>query len=321
MDNRCKAHTLSGEQCRLKAGSSGYCHLHDPAKIAEREALKRATEEDREKAWAKGRKLREVIEAVKSTCSGKGWKAQTISLDRTNWRYGTIHIEKSFRSDRYLPETVTGSLNVTVDEEGVRVSPQKTSFHGYGLADLHKSIMKDLGRLSWLEYPSKKSNDKPPQATPPTTLQQLEALLKRFDVAARQLAHRYDDRGTLIINDEYDVQDLLHALLMAAFDDVQDVRPEEYAPSFAGASSRVDFLLKSEKIFIEVKMANMSLKDKKIGEQLIVDIKRYQSHPDCKALVCFVYDPNHYISNPVGLERDLSGKHDDLEVRVLVVPH
>ena len=52
------------------------------------------------------------------------------------------------------------------------------------------------------------------------------------------------------IKDEYDVQDLLNALLRLNFD---DVRPEEYTPSYAGSSTRVDFLLKKEKIVIEVK--------------------------------------------------------------------
>ena len=34
----CKAITKSGEKCKLKANSSGYCHIHDPEKIAEYEA-------------------------------------------------------------------------------------------------------------------------------------------------------------------------------------------------------------------------------------------------------------------------------------------
>ena len=34
----CKAITKSGKKCKLKANSSGYCHIHDPEKIAESEA-------------------------------------------------------------------------------------------------------------------------------------------------------------------------------------------------------------------------------------------------------------------------------------------
>ena len=56
--------------------------------------------------------------------------------------------------------------------------------------------------------------------------------------------------NTLDVQDEYDVQDLFHALLHIHF---EDIRPEEWAPSFAGASSRMDFLLKQEQIIIEIK--------------------------------------------------------------------
>ena len=118
------------------------------------------------------------------------------------------------------------------------------------------------------------------------------------------------------ISNEYDIQDLLHGLLKSLYD---DVRPEEYAPSYAGGSSRLDFLLKREQIVIEVKMANEKLRDRMIGEQLVIDIKRYQTHPDCKALLCFVYDPGGFVKNAAGLESDLSGKHNALDVRVLVL--
>lgn len=40
----CKATTNSGKQCKLKANSSGYCHIHDPQKIAERESRQKTDE-------------------------------------------------------------------------------------------------------------------------------------------------------------------------------------------------------------------------------------------------------------------------------------
>ena len=81
----------------------------------------------------------------------------------------------------------------------------------------------------------------------------------------------------------------------------------------------MDFLLKSEQIVIETKFATDSLRDKRLGEELMVDIARYQSHPDCKRLVCFVYDPEGSLKNPAGLEADLSRVHGKLEVKVIVV--
>ena len=140
---------------------------------------------------------------------------------------------------------------------------------------------------------------------------------ERFHLVARQLRERYSDRGTLIVGDEYDTQDLLHALLHIYFD---DIRPEEWTPSYAGGCSRVDFLLKNEEIIIEVKKTRSSLKGKQIGEQLMVDIARYRSHPNCKKLICFVYDPEGWISNPRGLENDLQQKTEEFLVQVIIVP-
>ena len=65
------------------------------------------------------------------------------------------------------------------------------------------------------------------------------------------------------------MQYLLNALLVLWFD---DVRREEPTPSFGGKSSRIDFLLKKEKIGVEVKMTRQGLADKEVRDQLIIDI-------------------------------------------------
>lgn len=253
-------------------------------------------------------KLNQVIRIVTSTCEAKGWTYQIDSLDKKKWKYVSITVK------RWLSGSgeVIGLLNLSING-GLKLSLSRTSFYGYGLADLEDSLMDELEELPWLE--KRKKDDKKTQNN---SLFHLERLLKRFDIVARQLKQRHEERETLIIEDEYDVQDLLHALLKIYF---EDVRPEEYSPSYAGSSSRMDFLLKKDEVVVEAKMASKKLRDKLIGEQLIIDIKKYQSHPNCKILYCLVYDPNSFIKNPVALENDLSGKHDNLYVKVFVVPH
>ena len=82
----------------------------------------------------------------------------------------------------------------------------------------------------------------------------------------------------------------------------------------------MDFLLKDDEISIEVKMTRDGLKDKELGEQLIIDIAKYKEHPNCKSLYCFVFDPDGHIRNPRGLERDLTREHDGLAVKVYIRP-
>lgn len=145
----------------------------------------------------------------------------------------------------------------------------------------------------------------------------LTSLFEGFHSCAKQLKRRYNNRSTLEISDEYDVQDLLHALLRLNFD---DVRPEEWTPSYAGGNNRMDFLIKDEEIAIEVKMTRKGLKDKEVGEQLIIDIAKYQNHPNCKILYCFVYDPEGFIRNPRGLEKDLESLPSNIPVKVFIRP-
>jgi hypothetical protein len=78
-----------------------------------------------------------------------------------------------------------------------------------------------------------------PASTPPNSgnatlsdpLQLVRLICERFYLVATQLRIRHQDRPTLEIHDEYDVQDLMHGLLHLYFD---DIRPEEWCPSMPG---------------------------------------------------------------------------------------
>jgi REase_DpnII-MboI len=129
------------------------------------------------------------------------------------------------------------------------------------------------------------------------------------------LAGRSRGRAPFEVTDEYDVQDLLGAILRDLF---EDVRAEDPGPIRAGASTRVDFVLKSEQILVEAKMTRAGLGEKKVADQLIEDIERYRSRPDFRTLVAIVYDPERRIENPKGLERDLRKDSEELRVRVVI---
>ncbi len=149
------------------------------------------------------------------------------------------------------------------------------------------------------------------------SIELIKLISQRFHMFARQMQNRHSNRSTLEFNDEYDVQDAFHAILKLHFD---DVRAEEYVPSYAGSSSRIDFLIHDEEIAIEIKKTRNGLKDKEAGEQIAIDIQRYETHPKCKKLICFIYDPEGRIGNPTGIERDLTKKVNELQVITIVAP-
>jgi hypothetical protein len=152
---------------------------------------------------------------------------------------------------------------------------------------------------------------------PLTQADLLKAIFDRFHSVVVQLRKRHNSKPTLDVQDEYDVQDLLHCLLKVHFD---DIRKEEWTPSYAGGSSRMDFLLKNEQLVIEVKMTRQGLADKDLGKQLIEDKAKYKAHPDCKRLICFTYDPEGRITNPKGIQIDLNQEDEDFIVEIIIKP-
>jgi hypothetical protein len=144
----------------------------------------------------------------------------------------------------------------------------------------------------------------------------LVSSLRRIAYSFRPLVIRRRGRTGMTISDEYDLQDLVESLLKSLYN---DVRSEERTPSYAGSSSVMDFLLKDEAVAVEVKVTAVGRLPKQVKTELLVDISDYKQHPSVSTLLAVVYDLAASFNNPIGFERDLSGEHDGLEVRVLVV--
>lgn len=119
----------------------------------------------------------------------------------------------------------------------------------------------------------------------------------------------------LEFKNEYDDQYLCRALLVQFFDDVRD---EEYVPSYAGGNSRIDFLIPRFKLGIELKHTRNGLKDKDVGEQLVIDVARYSAHKSVSHLICLVFDYGGHLRNPRALEEDLRREVSSPEMAVTV---
>lgn len=148
------------------------------------------------------------------------------------------------------------------------------------------------------------------------SVQIITTIAQRLLLVQRQLLVRHKSRPTLEVTDEYDVQDLFHSVLRVFFD---DIRKEEVTPSYAGSSKRIDFILPEFGLAIELKHSRPTLTHKELGDELLVDIASYATHPSVRHLVCVVFDSAGYILNPRGVERDLSGIKDKLLVTVRII--
>jgi ribosome-associated translation inhibitor RaiA len=146
------------------------------------------------------KKLDELIEKFVDAADAKGWSWSIDAKDQKNFRYATVTTERG---------EVIGTFEITCDKE-IKLSGHATSFHSHGLKDLREAAWNEIVKLPWLKTAAKAESK---QAS---AFAVIEKLFRNFHRVARQLKHRHNDRAPFLINDEYDIQDLLHAILRGA---------------------------------------------------------------------------------------------------------
>ncbi len=148
-------------------------------------------------------------------------------------------------------------------------------------------------------------------------VERVKTLCYRFHSVARQLRLRGEYRATLAVEDEFDAQDLLHALLRIQFDNIET---DEWTPSYSSGTPRTTLLLNDGRLAVIVKKPRPGLNAKDLTDQLRIDTERYRSYGCCRTLLCFMYDPEGRIGNPRGLEASLTSVTDSFVIDVLVAP-
>ena len=139
----------------------------------------------------------------------------------------------------------------------------------------------------------------------------------RFHAVARQLRLRKDYRATLEVEDDYDLQDLLCALLKGEFD---EVGTDEWTPPYAGGAARTAFLLHGDRIAVVAKKTRSGLTPTDLADQVAADSSRFTGRDHCRTLFYFIYDPEGRIGSPKRLETDLTSVSDRYMIDVLVAP-
>lgn len=163
--------------------------------------------------------------------------------------------------------------------------------------------------------------DNEEEGNKPSSLDELlRIIIRGLPRAMQPLIHRRKGAQPLVFASEYDIQDLLHALMRPW---ISDIRPEEFCPSYAGSNTRMDFLLPAHNLVIETKRVRDKAHASKVGDELIIDIEHYRKHQKANHLWCVIYDPDLFISNPKGMINDLEGQRatpeGNINVKVIVV--
>jgi hypothetical protein len=143
-------------------------------------------------------------------------------------------------------------------------------------------------------------------------------VVNAFPVVERILKDRGHGRPSFLVENEYDLQDLLFSVLRSVFEDVQR---EEWTPKQAGSAKRIDIVIPSADVVIETKFVRDKAHGKAVADELRIDFESYHAHQHCRNLIAVCLDPGDNILDPAQFESGLSGlrKKDDHEFNVTVL--
>ncbi len=238
----CKATTEAGAKCKLGAGASGYCHIHDPERIAARMEAQAAEEKVRDEHWKKGERLREVVELVQSVARSRGWDTWTQHIDGEKWQFATVVVERYVPGDSFLPAKVTGAFEISLTGQFSLV-PQRTSGPSFGFAELSKSVVEAVRGIPWLKLPpppkppvesaeAPKSKDKPRSRKvfiihghDNGTKEEVARFLSKISLEP-VILHEQPDRGRTIIEKFEDYADVSFAVALLTPDDIGAAKRE-----------------------------------------------------------------------------------------------
>jgi len=133
----------------------------------------------------------------------------------------------------------------------------------------------------------------------------LLTVIDHFTACANVLRNRQRSRPPLALTDEYDVQDLFHALAIPV---VPDLVQEDPAAKVAGKASRLDFTSRSARLGLEMKHVKDSAHAVRVRAEVLLDESTYHAHPYVDAVIVFVHDPERHIppEDRPAFEGDLS---------------
>lgn len=136
----------------------------------------------------------------------------------------------------------------------------------------------------------------------------IEAVMRvidQFPAATHALRQRQRSRPPFVINDEYDAQDLFHALALGV---LPDLVPEDPASKVAGKGSRLDFTSRSARLGVELKYLRSAADLERVRQEILVDESTYQMHPHVETVAVLVHDPLRHVApdQQAAFEADLS---------------
>jgi hypothetical protein len=267
----------------------------------------------------------EAAEIISTLSAAKDELTEIFSLSTDKAHINTV-LEKFnrwfIRTEKYINEKLG-----TAEKERFRETMYIHEHAANDLAYLYKkhydysnyfAVLRDELEKHPEQYVYERTENSITESTE-TTYKIVRNIIDKFDSVVTRLTRRHRNRSALTMEDEYDVQYLIAALLRLYF---RDIREEEPVPSHSGSGTIIDFLIMDNGagLALEIKRVRTAQTNRDVRIDLNDDKNCYGRHPDCKGLVHFVYDPEAIIQNPTGFENDGTDEEGEFPISTFVRP-
>ena len=125
------------------------------------------------------------------------------------------------------------------------------------------------------------------------------------------------------IDNEYKVQDLVYCLLRPSIRDLQCEDPQSKSQGSL-TSTRIDFISKEAKIFIEIKFADKNHNAKKVEKEISEDIIKYGKTGSFDYLIFFIFCSGYSFPNSKEFENGFTGLNrifnNDIQTYCIIKP-
>jgi hypothetical protein len=146
------------------------------------------------------------------------------------------------------------------------------------------------------------------------------SILNSFPDMVSKFKNRRAQKNPFTVDDEYDVQDIVYAMLKGAFPTLQAENPNKKVGATFSVS---DFTIDDLGLFIETKFIGERKQVKSTQEECKQDMVSYSKQLNCQKIIFLIYDPDKYIDNEYafknGLGTKIGDENKEVDIYTLVI--
>lgn len=226
------------------------------------------------------------------------------------WAYDLVELIDNLNTLRYVYFRIVGSIELEIRDSIIKLmtwadknkelDTHEIMCRSYTDEDINTDTLYKVINI----VKQTKLNQEVSEIYQEDILTKILEVINNFKSASSYLTDRRKGKHPIKLDDEYDMQDILHCILTPFFPTMGS--EEVIAGNAERRFLKIDFMINDERIGIECKFIRDKTHANGITKELNDDIQTYHKHQNCDTLIFFIFDKNMDISKPKRLEKEYS---------------